>query len=165
MTWPALNECFSYTIKKRYRTVNAAPTEKDAMSHPPCSVWCSMTHSKIVAVRAMVVGVWFWKQARIYETVLVKMTQESLKSDENCLNRSQFWKWRHLSCTCRQCCGSGSGIGCLFDPWIRDGRKSASGSGMNGMETIRIRDPGWKKVGSGINIPDPPHCLSDFNFE
>ncbi len=19
-------------------------------------------------------------------------------------------------------------------------------------------DPGWKKVGSGINIPDPPHC-------
>jgi hypothetical protein len=28
----------------------------------------------------------------------------------------------------RLCCGSGSGIGCLFDPWIRDGRKSASGS-------------------------------------
>jgi hypothetical protein len=23
------------------------------------------------------------------------------------------------------------------------------------METVRIRDPGWKKVGSGINIPDP----------
>jgi hypothetical protein len=22
------------------------------------------------------------------------------------------------------------------------------------METVRIRDPGWKKVGSGINIPD-----------
>ena len=29
----------------------------------------------------------------------------------------------------------------------------------SGMETVRIRDPGWKKVGSGINIPDPPHCL------
>jgi hypothetical protein len=27
------------------------------------------------------------------------------------------------------------------------------------METVRIRDPGWKKVGSGINIPDPPHCI------
>jgi hypothetical protein len=27
----------------------------------------------------------------------------------------------------------------------------------SGMETVRIRDPGWKKVGSGINIPDPPH--------
>jgi hypothetical protein len=27
-----------------------------------------------------------------------------------------------------------------------------------GMETVRIRDPGWKKVGSGINIPDPQHC-------
>ncbi len=31
----------------------------------------------------------------------------------------------------------GSGIGCFFDPWIRDGKKS---------------DPG-----SGINIPDPPY--------
>jgi hypothetical protein len=29
----------------------------------------------------------------------------------------------------------------------------------SGMETVRIRDPGWKKVGSGINIPDPQHCL------
>jgi hypothetical protein len=27
------------------------------------------------------------------------------------------------------------------------------------METIRIRDTGWKKVGSGINIPDPQHWL------
>ncbi len=27
----------------------------------------------------------------------------------------------------------------------------------SGMETVRIRDPGWKKVGSGINISDPPH--------
>jgi hypothetical protein len=26
------------------------------------------------------------------------------------------------------------------------------------METVRIRDPVWKKVGSGINIPDPPNC-------
>ncbi len=23
---------------------------------------------------------------------------------------------------------------------------------------MRIRDPGWKKFGSGINIPDPQHC-------
>ncbi len=43
-------------------------------------------------------------------------------------------------CYISQCCGSGSGIRCLFDPWIRDpgsrmGKKSASGSG--------IRDPGW----------------------
>jgi hypothetical protein len=27
------------------------------------------------------------------------------------------------------------------------------------METIWIRDPGWKKVGSGKNIPDPQHWL------
>ncbi len=26
---------------------------------------------------------------------------------------------------------------------------------------IRIRDLGWKKVGSGISIPDPQHCLKD----
>jgi hypothetical protein len=25
------------------------------------------------------------------------------------------------------------------------------------METVRIRDPGWKKVGSGTNIPDPQY--------
>ncbi len=79
-------------------------------------------------------------------------------------------------------------IGCFFDPWIRDGRKSASGSGIrneqpgsyflelknlffalfgvkklkffdedpgSGMETVRIRDPGWKKVGSGIQDKHP----------
>jgi hypothetical protein len=88
----------------------------------------------------------------------------------------------------------GSGIGYLFDPWIRDPgwekvsiriRDEQPGSyflelrnhfffaflGVNilkffdedpgsGMETVRIRDPGWKKVGSGvsgINIPDPQH--------
>jgi hypothetical protein len=38
-----------------------------------------------------------------------------------------------------------------------------------GMEEIRIRDPGWKKIrirdginsdpGSGISVPDPQHCL------
>jgi hypothetical protein len=82
----------------------------------------------------------------------------------------------------------GSGIGCFFDPGIRDGRKSASGSGIRdeqpgsyflelrnhffaffgvkilkffdedpgyGMETVRIRDPGWKKVGSGIRDKHP----------
>jgi hypothetical protein len=81
----------------------------------------------------------------------------------------------------------GSGIGCLFDPWIRHGRKSESGSGIrdeqpgsyflelrnqffcffgvkihqffedpgSGMETVWIRDPGWKKVGSGIRYKHP----------
>jgi hypothetical protein len=54
------------------------------------------------------------------------------------------------------------------------GKKSGSGSEMNNpdhisesLETIfglkylnslmRIRDPGWKKFGSGINLPDPQH--------
>ncbi len=27
----------------------------------------------------------------------------------------------------------------------------------SGMGQIRIRDPGWKKLGSGINIPDPQY--------
>jgi hypothetical protein len=29
----------------------------------------------------------------------------------------------------------------------------------SGMEKIRIRDPGWKKFGCGINIPDPQHWV------
>ncbi len=39
----------------------------------------------------------------------------------------------------RQCCGSGSGIRCLFDPWIRDEQPGSY-----------FRDQGWKKFGSGI---------------
>jgi hypothetical protein len=90
----------------------------------------------------------------------------------------------------------GSGIGCLFDPWIRDGesqhpdpgygiRDEQPGSyvlelrnhifaflGLKYLNSLmRIRDPGWRQFGSGIrdgkksdpgsgiNIPDPPHCL------
>jgi hypothetical protein len=60
----------------------------------------------------------------------------------------------------KQYCGSGSGIRCLFDPWIRD----------SGWVKSQDPDPGWKQFGSGmeksrirhpgsgINIPDPQHC-------
>ncbi len=41
----------------------------------------------------------------------------------------------------RLCCGSGSGIRCLFDPWIRD----------TGWEKSQDLDPGY---GSGMNNPD-----------
>ncbi len=114
----------------------------------------------------------------------------------------QYWFGYRTAKSTRIDCGSvadsdpGSGIWCLFHPWIRDGRKSASGSGIwdpgwttriiffrdqkpffcfygvkilkffdedpgSGMETARIRDPGWKKSdpGSGIIIPDPPHWI------
>jgi hypothetical protein len=61
------------------------------------------------------------------------------------------------------CCRSGPGIRCLFDPWIRDPGWVKS--------RMRIRDqgwknsdPGWKKVGSGINIPDPQRSLEAFGF-
>jgi len=81
----------------------------------------------------------------------------------------------------------GSRIGCLFDPWIRDpGREKVSirirdeqpGSyflelrshffaflGLKYLNSLmRIRDgdssdPGWKQVGSGINIQDPQHWI------
>jgi hypothetical protein len=64
----------------------------------------------------------------------------------------------------------GSGIGCLFDPWIRDGRKSASGSaffGLKYLNSLRIRDgdssdPGWKKVGSGIRDKHPGSATLHF---
>jgi hypothetical protein len=73
----------------------------------------------------------------------------------------------------------GSGIGCLFDPWIRDGRKSASGSGIRdeqpgsyflelrnhffaffGVKILKFfdEDPGWGQFGSGMEksrIRDP----------
>jgi hypothetical protein len=74
----------------------------------------------------------------------------------------------------------GSGIGYLFDPGIRDEQPGSYFLELrnhlfllfgvkipkffedpgSGMETVRIRDPGWKKVGSGINIPDPQHWLN-----
>jgi hypothetical protein len=65
----------------------------------------------------------------------------------------------------------GSGIGYLFDPWIRDGRKSESGSGIRdeqpgsyflelrnhffaffGVKILKFfdEDPGWRQFGSGI---------------
>ncbi len=52
-----------------------------------------------------------------------------------------IWTKGRTICYISQCCRSGSGIRCLFDPWIRDpgsrmGRKSASGSG------IRDEQPG-----------------------
>jgi hypothetical protein len=80
-----------------------------------------------------------------------------------------------------QCCGSGSGIRCLVDPWIRDGEKSGSGFeirdeqpgsyllqlrnnifGLNpgsGMEKFGsvMRDGKKSDPGSGINISDPQH--------
>jgi hypothetical protein len=71
----------------------------------------------------------------------------------------------------------------FLTPGSEMGKKSGSGSGMNNpnhisesIETIfwlkilylnslmRIQDPGWKKFGSGINIPDPQHCWSSTEF-
>jgi hypothetical protein len=73
-----------------------------------------------------------------------------------------------------QYCGSGSGIGCLFDPWIRDPgwekvsiriRDEQPGSyflelrkhffllflGLKYLNSLmRIQDPGWRQFGSGI---------------
>jgi hypothetical protein len=34
----------------------------------------------------------------------------------------------------------------------------------SGMEKIRIRVPGWEKVGFGIKIPDPQHCNKQNSF-
>jgi hypothetical protein len=45
------------------------------------------------------------------------------------------------------------------------GTKSGFGSGMNSpdhnSESLE-KYPGWKKFGSGINIPDPQHCFHVF---
>ncbi len=83
---------------------------------------------------------------------------------------SDHMKVINTVCFCmHHCCGSGPGIRCLLAPGsgIRDGLKSGSGSGMNHPDHIseslelifwfkylnsllRIRDPGWKKFGSGM---------------
>ncbi len=78
-----------------------------------------------------------------------------------------LWSW----ISCLHCCGSGSGIRCLFYSWIRDlGSGSRSGIRIRDEQTglyflelrnhflglkwlnslLWIRDPGWKKFGSGI---------------
>jgi hypothetical protein len=94
----------------------------------------------------------------------------------------------------KQCCGSGSGIRCFFDPWIRDPgwlKKikirddhprsyfrelrnnfwvkiilffAADADRDPGIFLTRIRDPHWKKFGSGINIPDPQQCQKNNYF-
>ncbi len=72
-----------------------------------------------------------------------------------------------------QCCGSGSVIWCLFDPWIRDpGWVKNQGHIFKSVETIfwvkilkfsdadpgwKNSDSGWKKFESGISIPGPQH--------
>jgi hypothetical protein len=89
------------------------------------------------------------------------MASEEKRGGRNFFNRQVFLSG-----------GSGSGIRCLFDPWIRDsgmGKKSRSGSGsletMFGVKILKFfdanvdpdtgifltRDPGWKK----IRIRDP----------
>jgi hypothetical protein len=61
-----------------------------------------------------------------------------------------------LFCTNQQCCGSG--IRCLFDPWIRIRDKKnpdhISESLKNSFLT-RIQDQVWKKFGSGIPDKHP----------
>jgi hypothetical protein len=69
-----------------------------------------------------------------------------------------------------QCCGSGYGIRCLFDPWIRNpGWVKSQDPGPDNPKSYFLelrnhvfglnkmlkffdvdRDPGWRKVGSGM---------------
>ncbi len=73
--------------------------------------------------------------------------------------------------SCEHCCGSGSGIRCLFDPWIRDLRWVQSqhpdpGSGMNNLnhifwslETIFLVFFGLKYLNSLMRIRDPGYGM------
>jgi hypothetical protein len=91
LTWLPF-ECFSCAIIKKI--MHPLPTEKVTMSHSPCSVWSrkTMTHTEIFAVYiSTFIQFWFWKQIWISETILVKIMQQSLNSEENCPKRRQFW--------------------------------------------------------------------------
>jgi hypothetical protein len=63
-----------------------------------------------------------------------------------------------------QCCGSESGIRCLFDPWIRDpGRgKTGSGSGMNNPDYISesLQTNFWVKMLKSFDA-DPRSGIRD----
>jgi hypothetical protein len=83
-----------------------------------------------------------------------------------------------------QCCGSG--IRCLFDPGIRDGKKTGSGSGINNPDHISesIETNFWVKIlkffdtdpgsgiwdgkhsdqGSGIRNTDVPYGMHNFTL-
>jgi hypothetical protein len=75
-----------------------------------------------------------------------------------------------------QCYGSGSGIRCLFDPWIRDpGRVKNQVPDSGGTTRIMFHiwvkilkffdaDPGWKKFGSRINPGSAP-LVQFFNLK
>ncbi len=87
-------------------------------------------------------------------------------------HNSSWWIFLTKKLFLAQCCWSGFGIRCLFDPWILDtgsemGKNSGSGSGKNkpdhiseSLETtfwVKIlkffhaaADPGWQKFGSGM---------------
>ncbi len=93
------------------------------------------------------------------------------------------YEWRGAGKYIFVVCGSGSGIRCLFYPWIRDpgwvknqDPNPGSGSGINNPDHIseslknifwvkilkslmRIRDGKNSDPGSGMNIPDPQHCV------
>ncbi len=95
MTWPPL-ECFlmyqqsAYCIKDRM----PPPKKNTRWIIFLFSVWRgnSMTHTNNVAFQATIVWFWFRKHVQICETILIKMTCKSLKSelsDNNWLNRSQ----------------------------------------------------------------------------
>ncbi len=102
-----------------------------------------------------------------------------LEFQNRVLQKFQVW------CFWLQCCGSGSGPFWSLDRgsgWVKTG-KSESGSGIwirdaqpgsyflglrnhfFGLKYLnslmRIRDPAWRKFGSGINIPDPQHWLAE----
>jgi hypothetical protein len=45
-----------------------------------------------------------------------------LKESSHLKSMAEDLHCRHNNCiSVHQCCGSGSGIRCFFDPWIRDG--------------------------------------------
>jgi len=70
---------------------SAPPKKKTRWVILPFSVWHgnSMTHTKIIPIRATIVWFWFWKHVQICGTIFVKRKCELLRSEKNWLNSSQ----------------------------------------------------------------------------
>ncbi len=64
-------------------------------------------------------GAFFWRKTSYELQIFFDQVHVEATEDFITLILFQFTYWTIYICY-KQCCGSGSGIRCLFDPWIRD---------------------------------------------
>jgi hypothetical protein len=64
--------------------------------------------------------------------------RDELGKPQRCLNVLLHAYWASLQ-QHNQCCGSGSGIRCLFDPWIQDGKNQDPDPGLTNRDKYILK--------------------------